>query len=951
MVAPKGTAEVSKQTESAVSETTETILSSPGLPSNPDSLRTAGDMSSMGSDGTLQTVVSGAAANDREDPSRELSNFNSDGAAQLDKTVVGTGPELEDFVETINHTSKSGSTAGAGAIGKVIGDYEVQQELGRGGMGVVYKARHRILKRTVALKMILAGAHTTGAALQRFLAEARAVAHLQHPGIVQIFDMGQHEGLPWFSLEFVDGSDLQKALNGKPREARSAAALVEAICRTMQYAHSHGILHRDLKPANILLDAAGNPKVTDFGLAKEVDSENSAATRDGTIMGSPSYMPPEQARGQIAEVTPKSDQYSMGAVLYQLLTARPPFITDRPLETVMQVINNEPVAPRQLQPAIPADLETICLKALQKDPAQRYDSCEAMADDLRRFLNGEPILARPVSWLQRTWRWCRRNPRIAVPSAAAGFSICLTAVIASWAWAATSAQAKQIADEKQKVEVQRDEADRQRAIANQQQKLAEEKEELARKQAVLALQNIQFVLTQTDTALKQRPGMNELRIAILEAVAKKWNELDVELTGGIRGEAIPTLMAIRQQIGIAFFEMDQLVKATTEFSSLYDLSAERIAIRGRTDATRTNRARIALVWAPVKSRLESNPDAAVKLLAEAEALVRECLTDPRPEKTSPSPEDIRELLAGILQNKGVELLHQGKLAETEACFSEGLSLMAEVLTSIRSAPGFDQLSDDEKDTRTASRQISHDKAAVGLAYLNMRLGKTDQSIANYDAAIAARREIFERRKTVPVLRQELAGYLGTYSQALIWIGRLDVAGTHAQESIDHFEALFQQDPQKAEYKRQLATGLYRLATIRDLQGHSAESTSLIERCRVFRQELATQSPDEKNNINLMLVLARCGRSEDAMKIIDELTALQTKNGERHLECSRSLAQLARTAEPDAKPALLNRALDELERAVDEGYADPFRMRSEPDLELLRGDPRFIAAVARLEAAK
>jgi tRNA A-37 threonylcarbamoyl transferase component Bud32 len=306
MVAPKGTAEVSKQTESAVSETTETILSSPGLPSNPDSLRTAGDMSSMGSDGTLQTVVSGAAANDREDPSRELSNFNSDGAAQLDKTVVGTGPELEDFVETINHTSKSGSTAGAGAIGKVIGDYEVQQELGRGGMGVVYKARHRILKRTVALKMILAGAHTTGAALQRFLAEARAVAHLQHPGIVQIFDMGQHEGLPWFSLEFVDGSDLQKALNGKPREARSAAALVEAICRTMQYAHSHGILHRDLKPANILLDAAGNPKVTDFGLAKEVDSENSAATRDGTIMGSPSYMPPEQARGQIAEVTPKS---------------------------------------------------------------------------------------------------------------------------------------------------------------------------------------------------------------------------------------------------------------------------------------------------------------------------------------------------------------------------------------------------------------------------------------------------------------------------------------------------------------------------------------------------------------------------------------------------------------------------------------------------------------------
>jgi serine/threonine-protein kinase len=951
MGAPKDTVGVSRQADSAISATTETILSAPEIQPVGDATETRNGLTADGRGKTVETIVSQPAAPAAAGISGDFSVSGPNSAGGFDQTLPGTGPELEDFVETINHVGPSGSAAQSGAVGKVIGDYEVLQELGRGGMGVVYKARHRILKRTVALKMILAGTHSTGAALQRFLAEARAVAHLQHPGIVQIFDMGQHEGLPWFSLEFVDGPDLQKALNSKPRDARSAAALVETICRTMQYAHTHGILHRDLKPANILLDSNGNPKVTDFGLAKEVDNENSAATRDGTIMGSPSYMPPEQARGKIAEVTAKSDQYSMGAVLYQMLTARPPFITDRPLETVMQVINNEPVTPRQLQPAIPADLETICLKSLQKDPAQRYDSCEAMADDLRRFLNGEPILARPVSRLQRAWRWCRRNPKIAIPSAAAGFSICLTAIIASWAWAATSAQARQIADEKKNVEVQRDEADRQRAIANQQRQMAEEKEEIARKQALLALQNIQFVLTQTDGTLKQRPGMNDLRITILEAVSKKWNELDVELAGGIRGEAIPTLMAIRHQIAVSLYELDQLEKANAEFTSLYNLSAERIATKGRTDSARINRAKIATLWAPVRNRLENNPEASLSLLTEAESLVRECLSDPRPEPNSPSPEDIRETLAAILQNKGVDLLRQGKMTETQACFSEGLALMAEVLRSIRSAPGFDQLSADEKDTRTAARQISHDKAAVGLAYLNMRLGKIDESIAIYDSAIAARKEIYERRKNMPVLRQELAGYLATYAQSLLWIGRLEPAGSLAQDSIGHFDELYQLDPAKAEYKRQLANAVYRLATIRDLQGHAAESASLFERCRALRQELTNQSTDEKNNTNLMLALAACGKTDEARKIVDELTAMQTKNGERHLECARALALLSRVAADDAKPELLNLALTALERAASEGYADPFRVRSEPELAPLREQPRFIAVVNALEAPR
>lgn len=897
------------------------------------------------------------------DPGATLVPQSAAIAGNPGETLVNGPPELEDYVETLNDGGSQGGMRVTGPAGKVIGDYEILSELGRGGMGVVYKARHRILKRTVALKMILAGAHSSGPALQRFLAEARAVAHLQHPGIVQIFDMGQQDGLPWFSLEFVDGSDLQKTLDGKPRDARSAASLVQTVCRAMQYAHDNGILHRDLKPANILLDSSGNPKVTDFGLAKEVDGEASGATRDGTIMGSPSYMPPEQARGQISAVTAKSDQYSMGAVLYQMLTARPPFITDRPLETVMQVINNDPVSPRQLQPAIPVDLETICLKALQKDPAARYESCAAMADDLQRYLNGEPIQARPISRLQRAWRWCRRNPRIAVPSGLAGLFIGLTAVISSWAWVVTSAQAAQIADEKKNVEQQRDEADRQKGIAteqrdeaerqkvvaNQQKAKAEENEALARRQANLALQNIQFVLTETDAKLKQQAGMSEVRIAVLEAVSKKWDELDIELTGGLRGEAIPTLMALRQQIGTAFVELDRLAEADREFSRLYDMSAERIALKGRTDSARSNRAKIGLVWTPVKKRLSGDPAAALGLLEESEKLARECLADPQPQPGSPSLQETQELLAAILQDKGVESLHQGRLAEAEKSFSESLQLMAAVLQSIRSAPDFAGLSENEKDTRTAARQINHDKMALGLAYICMRLGRTEESLGLYDRAIAGRREIYERRSTMLPLKLELAGHLGNYGQSLLWIGQLDKAMPVIRESLVLFEEVYAADPQKADYKRQLSTALYRMATLRDLQGESAEAASLQERCRALRQELVDASSDEKNQINLMLIDARCGLADPTRKLADELGAVSAKNGELHLERARALAQLSRHVPAEARAALVADALTALERAAGEGFADPFRVKSEPDLEPLRSEARFLSAVERCAA--
>jgi serine/threonine protein kinase/WD40 repeat protein len=289
--------------------------------------------------------------------------------------------------------------------------YEVLSELGRGGMGVVYLARQFRLNRLVALKMVLAGAYAASTDLVRFLAEAEAAAQLQHPNIAQVHEVGSHGGLPFISLEYVDGGTLAQKLKGTPLPPRQAAGLTATLGRAVQYAHQHGVVHRDLKPANILLTEDGTPKISDFGVAKR-SAAGSGMTQTGAILGTPSYMAPEQAEGK-RDVGPAADVYALGAILYELLTGRPPFKGPTPLDTVLQVMKDEPVPPRRLQPKAPRDLETICLKCLQKDPRKRYASAAALADDLDRFLADRPILARPTGRPERAWRWCRRNPVVA----------------------------------------------------------------------------------------------------------------------------------------------------------------------------------------------------------------------------------------------------------------------------------------------------------------------------------------------------------------------------------------------------------------------------------------------------------------------------------------------------------------------------------------------------------
>src|SRR5262245_33246883 len=294
--------------------------------------------------------------------------------------------------------------------------YEIQGELGRGGMGVVYLARQVRLNRPCALKMILAGSHAGAEASARFRAEAEAIARVQHPNVVQVYAIGDADDLPYFELEYVPGGGLDQRIDGTPWPARAAAQLVESLARAAHEAHRLGIVHRDLKPANILLAADGTPKIADFGLAKALDSDG-GLTRTEAILGTPSYMAPEQAEGQARRVGPLADVHALGAILYELLTGRPPFKAATQPETLALVRSAEPVPPTRLRPDLSIDLETICLKCLRKEPARRYDSAAALADDLRRYLDGRPILARPVGPAERLWRWMRREPTLALLAA------------------------------------------------------------------------------------------------------------------------------------------------------------------------------------------------------------------------------------------------------------------------------------------------------------------------------------------------------------------------------------------------------------------------------------------------------------------------------------------------------------------------------------------------------
>jgi tetratricopeptide (TPR) repeat protein len=404
-----------------------------------------------------------------------------------------------------------------------IAGYEIISILGHGGMGVVYMARHVQLDRVVALKMVLAGARASRSDRDKFLSEARAVAQLTHPNILQIFEVGEHDGQPYFSLEYLDGGTLQEKLEKYSMPPREAAQFVETIARALHYGHQKGILHRDIKPANVLLSGDGVPKIADFGLALRLDRGQTGPSN--IVVGTPVYMSPEQATGQ-ADIGPAADIYSLGATLYEMICGRPPFRGSTIMDTLNLVKTAEPVAPRQLQPSVPPDLQTICLKCLHKNPAQRYATAEAFANDLRNYLDGRPIDARPSSVWEKTWKWSRRNPAAALLIAVSCASLLAFAVggtafaISENQRAEEQASLRKIADQQREEAIRQEKhAQAQELIAKDERKKAEEQREEAVRQEKIAQQQRELAIQRGQEALENYQSA-QAAIEVLVKVAK-----------------------------------------------------------------------------------------------------------------------------------------------------------------------------------------------------------------------------------------------------------------------------------------------------------------------------------------------------------------------------------------------------------------------------------------------
>jgi eukaryotic-like serine/threonine-protein kinase len=397
------------------------------------------------------------------DPLRVQARRRSDDLAAFTKTAqtgsVGASPPSSPAMSELAEGNASLDTDGGGSLSlgrgtlvRYFGDYELIKELGRGGMGVVYKARQISLNRPVALKMIRSAALASDDELRRFQNEAEAVALLDHPHIVPVLEVGNHDGQRYFSMKLIGGMSLEKVLADYVVNPKAAARLAKKAAEAVHHAHQRGILHRDLKPANILLDEHREPYVTDFGLAKRVEGD-SELTHSGAILGTPAYMAPEQASGRRGSVTTASDVYGLGAVLYALLTGRAPFAGESVGGTLEQVRESTPPAPSLMNRRAPRDLEVICLKCLEKEPSRRYASAQALSDDLGRYIAGEPIAARPTGMLERGWLWCRRNPWLAAATgatAAALVAVAVFAVLYARQQSRVAAREKQVAAEKGK---------------------------------------------------------------------------------------------------------------------------------------------------------------------------------------------------------------------------------------------------------------------------------------------------------------------------------------------------------------------------------------------------------------------------------------------------------------------------------------------------------------------
>jgi serine/threonine-protein kinase len=746
-----------------------------------------------------------------------------------------------------------------------VDGYELETEIARGGMGVVWKARQRRLNRTVALKMLRAGLLAGPTQLRRFQAEAEAVAALDHPRIVPVYEVGEHEGRPYLVMKYLEGGSLAHCLNRFEGEPRAAARLVAEVAEAIDYAHRHGVLHRDLKPANVLLDAEGRPHVSDFGLAKRLSLTGSpdgtaGLTQTGDLVGTPSYMAPEQARGDQRAVTVATDVYGLGAILYELLTGRPPFRGAGVLDTLNQIRERAPVPPSQVRRGIDRDLETVCLKALDKEAGRRYASVRAMADDLRRYLAGEPVLARATGPFGHAWRWCRRHRALAGLSLALAVALVGGLVSVTWQWQRAEGNSRRAEENFERAEAERDraEGERGRAEAN----LLKAEEDFRRAREVVN----EFCVRLSDNQLNAVPGSQPLRRDLLEAALKYYEQFLAE--HGDDPKLRSETAGIYRRLGMINASIGRRAKALAALDRSRKLLEERPAESPDTPQRRADLGRTYLTVALLQVS-DGQLNAALASYAEAERELKSAA-----EFSGADAKDVADY-AAVLLDKGLLCARFGRLDEARDCYDRQIALLtglcsrgrpsSDVVASL--AAGYlDRASllsslgrrSEANGSLEKARGLLESLSKAGPAKEHARHmlamcllsiggdqfvnGHADEGLRTLESSLSMLEKLSDANPDVLKYSQDLSACLRQTGHVHRDGGRQGEAQKRYDRARGIMERLVQQDPASGEYRNDLAKCLFDLAGLQGRTGKAAEGLANFEASAAIRKKLVAGEP-------------------------------------------------------------------------------------------------------------
>ncbi len=709
------------------------------------------------------------------------------------------------LAETLS-TGRPGGESVPGIEQQEFGNYESLEEIGRGGMGVVYRARQRTADRTVALKVIRRDRleqlprDTHSSALERFRHEAQAAARLEHENIVTVYEVGEVDDQPFFSMRYVEGRSLAEILREGPMENRRAAAYLEPVARAVHEAHSQGILHRDLKPQNILVDKkTDRALVADFGLAKLTEG-GEELTRAGEIMGTPSYMSPEQAKDS-ARVAAETDVYALGATLYHVLTARPPFQAATPLETLRQVIDEEAAPPRQLNPSIDRDLETICLKCLQKEPSRRYDSAHALADDLRRYIQGEPIQARPIGTLGRVWRWCRRKPAMATAVGLAATFFVVGSVVSTVLLFETRAALKQ----------------------------SEEDFDSAQEAVDY------FFTVFSEEGLLNEPGMQPLRRDLLTRARDYYQKF---LSRRANDRTIRDKVALAHyRAGVLTEMIDSPELALRSYRRALEMQKRLVSERPGDRECLKN---LGKTWTTIGAALSRQGKLDEARTAHQEAIkVRTQLVG----KGGSAEIEPRRTLANSHMNLGIIEMNLGISAESE---EERHRQFEKARQQLEKAQEVRKQVSDSPETR---RDLA--KGHYNLACLAWAEGELEDARKSFNGAIDVFTKLLEEDRTVLDNLRDLATCYRLLGDLKCELGDPDAARGPYEKALEQTDILVRANPAVPRYQQQLASLHMNLGQLECDQDHLQKARERFQAARDILQPLAARYPDRPKYRDLL----------------------------------------------------------------------------------------------------